>query len=196
MMVSVDAGRLVASLAAALVVGAGLASIAAGAADDVEVELVGFLGRLPDGGARPLPAAGTITRLEVPNEQGGPRQVFTVEFTARSELGPDTGQLRSGQLVILQGILQGDRLRVVRIRDIDVAEYGGRVSLPDSSLALPVAADRIVNVHLDGAPSLPVAFLLMPRTASRLRSLRDGQGVTLTVVNGWRLVVGIESSAR
>jgi hypothetical protein len=196
MMGGVDARRLVASLAAALIVSAGPPAVAAGAADDVEVELVGFLGRLPDGGARPLPAEGTITRFEVPNEQGGARQVFMVEFTGRTELGPDTGRLRGGQLVILQGVLQGDRLRIVRIRDIDVAEYGGRVSLPGGPLALPVAVDRTVNVHLDGAPSLPVAFLLMPRTASRVGSLRDGQRVTLTVVNGWRLVVGIESSAR
>jgi hypothetical protein len=196
MMGRVEARRVVRALAAALVVGAALASMVAGAADDVEVELVGFLGRLPGGGERSRPAEGTITPFEVPNEQGGARQVFMVEFTARTELGPDPGRLRAGQLVILQGVLQSDRLRIMRVREIDVAEYGGRVSLPDGPLALPVTADRTVNVHLDGAPSLPVAFLLMPRTASRLRTLRDGQAVTLTVVNGWRLVVGIESSAR
>jgi hypothetical protein len=190
----VDARRLVASLAPVLVVVTVAIWVGMCAADEVEVELVGFLGRLPDGGSLLLPAAGTITRLEVPNEQGGARQVFTVEFTGRTELGPDTGRLRSGQLVILQGVLHGDRLRVTRVREIDVAEYVGRVALPDGPLALPVTADRTVNVQLDGSPNVFVSFLLMPRTTSRLRSLRDGQSVALTVVNGWRLVVGIEAS--
>jgi hypothetical protein len=194
MMGGVDARRLVPSLAAALVLVTAPIWVGVCVADEVEVELVGFLGRLPDDGSRPLPAAGTTTRLEVPNEQGGARQVFTVEFTARTELGPDTGRLRSGQLVILQGVLQGDRVRITRVREIDVAEYMGRVSLPDGPLALPVTSDRTVNVRLDGSPNVFVSFLLMPRTTSRLRSLRDGQSVALTVVNGWRLVVGIESS--
>jgi len=183
-----------ASVAAVLLLLAGACWVAPGSADDVEVELVGFLGRLPDGGPRLAPAGGTTTRFEVPNEQGGARQVFTVEFTPRTELGPDTGRLRSGQLVILEGVLQRDRLRIMRIREIDVAEYSGRVSLPQGSLALPVTADRTVAVFLDGAPNLPVTFLLMPRTTSSQTSLRDGQPVTLTVVNGWRLVVGIETS--
>jgi hypothetical protein len=194
MMGGVGARRLVPSLAAAFILVTTPISVGVSAADEVEVELVGFLGRLPDSGSRSLPPAGTTSRFEVPSEQGGVRQVFMVEFTARTELGPDTGRLRSGQLVILQGVLQGDRLRVTRVREIDVAEYGGRVSLPDGPLALPVTGDRTLNVQLDGSPSVSVSFLLMPRTASRLRSLRDGLSVVLTVVNGWRLVVGIEAS--
>lgn len=185
-------GLAVSVLVSFLVVGACWS--AATSADDVEVELVGFLGRLPEGGPRLAPPGGTTTRFEVPNEQGGARQVFTVEFTPRTELGLDTGHLRSGQLVVLQGVLHRDRLRIVRIREFDVAEYSGRVSLPEGPLALPVAADRTVNVYLDGAPNLPVAFLLMPRTTSTQTTLRDQQPVALTVVNGWRLLVGIEAS--
>jgi len=92
-----------------------------------------------------------------------------VEFTGRTDFGPDTERVRSGQLVILQGVLQRDRVRVLRIREIDVAEYRGRVSLPQGPLALPVAADRTVDVYLDGGSNLAVTFLLMPRTASSQR---------------------------
>lgn len=185
---------IVATFGAVALLLAGSGGVAPSRADDVEVELVGFLGKLPESGSPLVPPGGTTTRFEVPNEQGGARQVFTVEFTARTDLGGDTGRVRSGQLVILQGVLQRDRLRVLRIREIDVAEYRGRVSLPQGPLALPVAADRTVDVYLDGGPNLAVTFLLMPLTASSQRSLRDQQAVTLAVVNGWRLLVGIEAT--
>ena len=68
------------------------------------------------------------------------------------------------------------------------------LGLPAALLALPVAADRTVDVYLDGGSNLAVTFLLMPRTASSQRSLRDNQPVTLAVVNGWRLLVGIEAT--
>ena len=80
------------------------------------------------------------------------------------------------------------------MREIDVAEYSGRVSLPQGPLELPVASDRLVEVFLDGASSLPINFLLTPRTTSRQSSLRDGQPVTIVVVSGRRLVVGIEAA--
>jgi len=60
-----------------------------------------------------------------------------------------------------------------------------------------------VEVELVGFLRLPpsggmtarlVTFLLTPRTTSRRTSLRDGEPVTLAVVNGRRLVVGIETS--
>jgi hypothetical protein len=57
-----------------------------------------------------------------------------------------------------------------------------------------VTADRLVEIFLDGASRLPVSFLLTPRTSSRQVSHRDGQAVTITVVSGRRLVVGIEAS--
>ena len=63
-------------------------------ADEVEVELVGFLVSLPAGELR-LPLSGVTTaRLEVPNEQGGSRVAFTVEFTTRTEFARDSDRLR------------------------------------------------------------------------------------------------------
>src|SRR5262245_60262248 len=58
-------------------------------ADEVVVELVGFLGNLPAGEVR-LPLSGVTTaRLEVPNELGGSRVAFTVEFTMHTEFARD-----------------------------------------------------------------------------------------------------------
>lgn len=169
------------------------APAAAGSADEVEVELVGFLDRLPEGGLRLPLSSRTVARLDVPNEQGGARIAFTVELTPRTEFSRGTGRVRGDQLVVMEGVLREDRLRVLRISDVDVAEYSGRVSLREGSLELPVAADRLVEIVLDGASSLPVTFLLTPRTTSRQSILLDGQRVTLAVVSGRRLVVGIEA---
>lgn len=167
----------------------------AGSVDEVEVELIGFLGRLPEGGLRLPLSSGTVARLEVPNEQGGARIAFTVELTPRTEFARGAGRVRGDQLVVMEGVLREGRLRVLRLSEIDVAEYSGRVSLREGTLDLPVAADRLVEIFLDGASSLPVTFLLTPRTASRQSRLRDGQAVTVTVVSGRRLVVGIEASS-
>jgi hypothetical protein len=164
------------------------------AADPIEVELVGFLGRLPEGGLRLPLSHGATARLEVPSEQGGPRTAFTVELTTRTEFSRSAGRLRGDQLVIVEGVLQPGGLRALHVREIDVAEYSGRVSLQEGPLELPVTADRLVEIFLDGASRLPVSFLLTPRTSSRQVSLRDGQAVTITVVSGRRLVVGIEAS--
>jgi hypothetical protein len=170
----VEGKRLIAAvLAVALSFGG-----AAFSGDEVEVELVGFLVNLPEGGMR-LPLAGVTTaRLEVPNEQGGSRIVFTVEFT----------------LVVLEGVLGPGRLRVRRLHEVDIAEYGGRIALRDGPLDLPVVADRLVEIFLDGASSLPVTFLLTPKTTSRQSKLGDGQPVTIAVVSGRRVIVGIEAS--
>ena len=191
----VDGQRLAAAVLVVTFLVAGTCRPAAGSADDVEVELVGFLGKLPEGGLR-LPLSSRMTaRFEVPNEQGGARVAFTVEFTPRSEFSRDAVRVRGDQLVVLEGVLQPDRLQVLRVREVDVAEYSGRLSLREGPLALPLSTDHLVEVFLDGAPNLPVTFLLTPRTTSRRTSLRDGQPVTLAVVNGRRLVVGIETSA-
>ena len=180
-------------LVPAVLLAACTVAAAAGLADDVEVELVGFLDRLPEGGLR-LPLSGqTVARLEVPNEQGGARVAFTVELTPRTEFSRGTGRVRGDQLVVMEGVLREDRLRVLRVSEVDVTEYSGRVSLREGSLALPVAADRLVEIVLEGASSLPVTFLLTPRTTSRQSILLDGQRVTLAVVSGRRLVVGIEA---
>lgn len=181
-------------LALAALLAACTVAPAAGTADEVEVELVGFLDRLPEGGLRLPLSSGMVARLEVPSEQGGARIAFTVELTPRTEFSRDAGRIRSDQLVVVEGVLQPGGLRVLRVREIDVAEYSGRVSLREGSLELPVAADRLVEIFLEGASSLPVSFLLTPRTTSRQSSLRDGQAVTLAVVSGRRLVVGIEAS--
>ena len=180
-------------IAAVLAVGLSFGG-AAFSADDVEVELVGFLGDLPEGGVR-LPLAGVTTaRLEVPNEQGGSRIAFTVEFTPRTEFARDAGRIRNDQLVVLEGVLGPGRLRVRRLHEVDIAEYGGRIALRDGPLDLPVVADRLVEIFLDGAPSLPVTFLLTPKTTSRQSKLGDGQPVTIAVVSGRRVIVGIEAS--
>ena len=111
-----------------------------------------------------LPLAGVTTaRLEVPNEQGGSRIAFTVEFTPRTEFARDAGRIRNDQLVVLEGVLGPGRLRVRRLHEVDIAEYGGRIALRDGPLDLPVVADRLVEIFLDGAPSLPVTFLLTPQ---------------------------------
>ena len=167
---------------------------AAFSADEVEVELVGFLGHLPAGWVRlPLPGA-TTARLEVPNEQGGARVAFTLEFTPRTEFARDAERLRNDQLVVVEGVLGPGRLWVRRIHEVDIAEYAGRLALRDGPLDLPVAADRLVDIVLDGAKTLPVSFLLTPRTSSRQSKLTDGQSVTIAIVTGRRLVVAIEAT--
>jgi hypothetical protein len=167
---------------------------AAFSADEVEVELVGFLGSLPAGEVR-LPLAGVATaRLEVPNEQGGARVAFTVEFTPRTEFARDAGRLRNDQLVVVEGVLGPGRLWVRRIHEVDIAEYGGRLALRDGPLNLPVVADCLIEIVLDGATTLPVTFLLTSRTTSRQSKLHDGQSVTIAVVSGRRVVVGIEAT--
>ena len=181
--------RIAAVLAVALSFGG-----AAFSADEVEVELVGFLSNLPDEGVRLPPAGVTTARLEVPNEQGGSRIAFTVEFTPRTEFARDAGRLRNDQLVVLEGVLGPGRLWVRRIHEVDIAEYGGRIGLRDGPLDLPVVADRLVEIFLDGASTLPVTFLLTPRTTSRQSTLGDGQPVTIAVVSGRRVIVAIEAS--
>ena len=164
-------------------------------ADEVEVELVGFLVSLPAGELR-LPLSGVTTaRLEVPNEQGGSRVAFTVEFTTRTEFARDSGRLRDDQLVVLAGVLRPGRLWVRRVHEVDIAEYTGRLALRGDPLDLPVTTDRLVEVFLDGATTLPLTFLLTPRTGSRQSKLNDGQSVTIAVVTGRRVVVGIEATS-
>ena len=101
--------------------------------------------------------------------------------------------MRGGDLVVLEGVLYPGRLRVLHVREVDVAEFRGRLSLPDGPLPLPPTADQLIDVRLDGGASLPVTFLLTPRTTSPRTSLRDGQPVSLTVVVGRRLVVDLEA---
>jgi hypothetical protein len=180
-------------IAAVLTVALSLAG-AVFSADEVEVELVGFLGNLPAGEVR-LPLSGvTPARLEVPNEQGGSRVTFTVEFTTRTEFARDASRLRDDQLVVLEGVLRPGRLWVRRIHEVDIAEYAGRLALRDGPLDLPVTTDRVVEIFLDGATILPVTFLLTPRTSSRQSKLNDGQSVTIAVVSGRRVIVGIEAT--
>jgi len=167
---------------------------AAFCADEVEVELVGFLGHLPAGGVRLPPSAATTARLEVPNEQGGARVAFTLEFTPRTEFARGSDRLRNDQLVVVEGVLGPGRLWVRRIQEVDIAEYAGRLALRAGSLDLPVAADRLIEIVLDGATTLPVTFLLTPRTSSRQSKLNDGQPVTIAVVTGRRVVVAIEAT--
>jgi hypothetical protein len=50
-----------------------------------------------------------------------------------------------------------------------------------------------VDVMLDGA-SLPVSFLLTPRTTAPRTTLRNGQPVSLAVVVGGRVVVDLETT--
>lgn len=179
------------SVAAVVFLGGGAwTAIASGS--EIDVELVGFLVGLPEAGIRLPPQDVVTARLEVPNQQGGARIVFPVEFTARTEVGLPAGRARQGQLVVLQGVLRQHRVRALRVQEVDVVEYTARMSLPDGPLALPVAADRVVEVVLDGASRLPVGFLVTPQTMSARTSLRDGEAVTLAVVKGLRIVVGIE----
>jgi hypothetical protein len=178
-------GRLAGSLLATLVLAAG----AAPAADEIEVQLVGFL--VAPAEAR-TPATGTaLAGLDVPNEQGGARIFFHVEITRATTVALPGGRPRFGELVVLSGLLATGRVRAHRIAEIDVVELSGRVRLGDGVLDLPVARDRLLDVYLDGS-STPVAFLLLPKAASVRRQLRDSQPVTLAVVSGTRLIVGIE----
>ena len=157
-----------------------------------EAELIGFLSQLPRDGLRLPPAAPVAATLEVPNEQGGPRIVFPVEFTPRTASAARK-HVRVGDLVALEGLLQGGQLRVLQVRDVDVTEFSGRLSLPDGPVTLPVPADRLVDVVLDGA-RLPVGFLLTPQTAAPRTTLGDGHAVTLAVVVSGRIVVDLEMS--
>jgi hypothetical protein len=179
-------------VAAALLAGGW--SAGAGGSDEIEAELVGFVAQLPRDGLRLPPASPTAAILEVPNEQGGPRIVFPVEFGRQTGGTLRASHVRSGDLVLLQGVLRGGRLHVLQIRDVDVAEFKGRVALPDGPVALPVAADRLVDVMLDGA-RIPVSFLLTPRTTAPRTTLRDGQAVNLAVVVSGRIVVDLETVA-
>jgi hypothetical protein len=167
---------------------------AARTSDEVEAELVGFLVGLPRDGLRLPPAAAVMASLEVPNELGGPRLVFPVEFGVRTEVTLRVNPLRGGELVILEGVLGKGRMRVLQIRDVEVAEFEGRVSLPGGPLALPTATDQPVDIFLDGAPTVAVGFLLTPRTAAPRTTLRDGQRVHLAVVLGRRIVVDLETA--
>src|SRR4029450_7042790 len=88
----------------------------------------------------------TMPGLEVPNEQGGSRIAFTVEFTPRTEFARDAGRIGNDQLVVLEGVLGPGRLRVRRLHEVDIAEYGGRIALRDGPLDLPVVADRLVEI--------------------------------------------------
>ena len=165
----------------------------AGAADEIEAELVGFLVQLPRDGLRLPPTSTATATLEVPNELGGPRVVFPVEFNRQTGGTFRASHVRSGDLVVLQGVLRGARMLVLQIRDVDVAEFKGRLSLPDGPVALPLTADRLVDVLLDGT-RLPVSFLLTPRTTAPRTTLRDGQPVSLAVVVGGRVVVDLETT--
>lgn len=167
---------------------------AATSTDEIEAELIGFLVQLPPDGLRLPPASVVTAALEVPNEQGGPRVVFPVEFGARTEVTLRPSHVRGGELVVLEGVLYPGRLRVLHIRDVEVMEFRGRVSLPGGPLSLPPTTDQLVEVFLDGGASLPVSFLLTPRTTGPRMSLRDGQPVSLAVVVGRRLVVDLEAA--
>jgi hypothetical protein len=168
-------------------------SSVATSSDEIEAELIGFLVQLPRDGLHLPPPSVVAAALEVPNEQGGPRVVFPVEFGARTEVTLRASHVRDGELVVLEGVLYPGRLRVLHVREVDVAEFRGRVSLPGGPLSLPPTTDQLVDVFLDGSPTLPVAFLLTPRTTSPRMSLRDGQPVSLGVVIGRRLVVDLET---
>ncbi len=165
---------------------------ASSAAEQIDVELVGFLVRLPAGGLLLPPASPSTARLEVPNPQGGSRITFTVEFAPRTEVVLTGGRARDGQLVMLDGYLHGERIRAHSVREIDGTEVTGRLSLRGGPLTLPVQSDRVVDVFLDGALTMPVGFLLTPHTSSRLKVLRDGQAVTLTVPPGLTIVMGVD----
>jgi len=162
--------------------------------DEIEAELIGFLAQLPGDVLRLPPAAPVTATLAVPNDQGGPRIVFPIEFTPRTGSPARARHVRDGDLVVLEGLLQDGRMRVLQVRDVDVAEFAGRLSLPDGPVSLPLAGDRLVDVVLDGS-RLPVGFLLTPRTTAPRTALRDGQPVTLAVVVGGRIVVDLATAA-
>lgn len=149
-------------------------------ADEIEVQLVGFLVQLP----------GQDALLEVPNEQGGPRVTFEIEITPSTSIRVTGGRLRSGELVVLDGLLAARRIRAHRVADVQVVELNGRFMLVEGSIALPVASDRLVQLAVDGSTA-PLTFLLL-RGAGVVR-VRDGQPVTLGVVSGTRLIVGVEA---
>ena len=160
-------------------------------AGEIEAELIGFLGQLPRDGLRLPLASPAVATLEVPNEQGGPRIVFPLEFTPRTGSSARAKHVRGGDLVVVEGVLHGGRMRVLQVRDVDIAEFKGRLSLPDGPVSLPLNADRLVDVLLDGA-RLAVGFLLTPRTTAPRTTLRDGQAVNLAVVVSGRIVVDLE----
>lgn len=159
--------------------------------DEIEAELIGFLAQLPRDGLRLPPAVPAMATLEVPNDQGGPRIVFPLAFTPRTGSAARASHVRAGDLVLLEGVLDGGRMRVLQVRDVDITEFNGRLSLPGGPVSLPLTTDRLVDVVLDGA-SLPVGFLLTPRTSAPRTILRDGQPVSLAVVVGGRIVVDLE----
>jgi len=176
-------------LLCAVAVGAGPAL-----ADEVEVELVGFLAGLPEPGLR-LPLETVVAaELEVPDEQGGRRLRFKVELTPRTEVRLRGARARNDQLVQLEGFLRQASLLVRTLGDVQLSEFTGRVSLPDRILALPVATDRMLTVFLDGSPNLPVPFVVTPRTEADLPNLHDGERVKLAVVRARRIAVGIEAA--
>ena len=76
-------------------------------AQEIEVDLVGFL--VLAAGERLPPSGEAPARLEVPNDQGGARLIFPVEFTRRTEMALPEGTARSGQLVRVEGVIhQGE----------------------------------------------------------------------------------------
>lgn len=176
-------GRIVRSLIVASLVSAACPPVAV--ADEIEVQLVGFLVHLrsPGGGVR-------LAELDVPNEQGGARVGFEIEITPRTSLAVAGGRLRPGELVVLEGWLAAGRVRAHRIVDVRVVELPGRFLLPDGRLALPLADDRLVQFAVDGSVA-PLVFLLL--RGAGVAPVRDRQPVTLGVVSGTRLIVGVDA---
>jgi len=121
----------------------------------------------------------------------GPSGRQRIALTPGTEVKLPGGKARDGQLVVLEGLLENRRVAARRLREASIVEFGGRISLDDGPLTLPVPADRRVNVFLDGSHAA-VTFLLTPRTESARLRLRDGQAVVLAVALGTRLVVGLE----
>lgn len=161
-------------------------------AQEIEVDLIGFL--VLAAGERLPPSVEATAWLQVPNDQGGARLVFPVEFTRRTEVALPGGVARSGQLVTVEGVLHQGRVRIIRLREVQVIEYAARMSLPGGPLSLPVADDRIVEVLLEGPSRLAVTVVLTSRTASRRTELLDGQPVVLAVASASKVVVGIEAA--
>ena len=73
---------------------------APGSSDVIDTELIGFLAQLPREGLRLPPAASARATLEVPNELGGPRLTFPLEFTPRTEVAFRASHVRGGELVL------------------------------------------------------------------------------------------------